>query len=91
MLFYNTKTQEYPRYVGDLQLLGWNIGEPLPENWVEVENNSPAIDVATQTFTEELPELVDGRYVRKYQVRNFLPEELVELRQELTDEENPYA
>lgn len=91
MLFYNTKTKEYPRYVADLEELGWSVGQLLPENWVEVEDNAPILDIPNQTFTELLPELVDGKYVRKYQVRDLTPEELAELRPEIPDEENPYV
>lgn len=91
MLFYNIQTQEYPRYQGDLQLLGWEVGNLLPENWVEVENNDPIYDPKTQIFTELLPELIDGRYIRKYQVRDLSAEELARMKPGLVEEELPYA
>lgn len=91
MIFYNTETKEYPRYQGDLELLGWNAGEPLPENWVQVEDTMPVFDISTQAITEELPELVDGKYVRKYQVRDLSPEELAANNQEVALEDLPYA
>lgn len=91
MLFYNTETKEYPRYSADLEELGWISGQPLPENWVEVEDNSPILDETNQTFTELFPELVDGKYIRKYQVRDLSPEELAELHPALPDDDNPYA
>lgn len=91
MLFYNTETQEYPRYQGDLQLLGWEIGNPLPENWVEVENNDPVYNPKTQTFTESLPELTDGKYIRKYQVRDLTPEEIVKAQGDPLEEDLPFA
>lgn len=91
MLFYNTETQEYPRYQGDLQLLGWEIGNPLPENWVEVENNDPVYNPKTQTFTESLPELIEGKYIRKYQVRDLTPEEIAKGQGDPLEEDLPFA
>jgi hypothetical protein len=37
MLFLNIETQEYPRHQGDLELLGWALGDQLPAGWVEVQ------------------------------------------------------
>lgn len=41
--YYNTETNSYPRYVGDIQLEcpDWNSEMPLPPNWVEVEFTDP--------------------------------------------------
>lgn len=38
-MFLNTETNEFPRYVGDLQLLypEWKEGDILPNPWVSVE------------------------------------------------------
>lgn len=91
MLFYNIETQEYPRYQGDLELLGWEVGNPLPENWVEVENNDPVYDSTTQKFIELLPEVIDGKYKRKYQVQDLSAEELEQMKPLPAEEELPYA
>jgi hypothetical protein len=40
-IYFNTITNEYPRYIGDLELLGWSVGNDLPEGWVEVEYTEP--------------------------------------------------
>jgi hypothetical protein len=34
--YLNIVTKEYPRHDGDLELLGWEVGQPLPSDWVEV-------------------------------------------------------
>lgn len=77
MIFYNTETKEYPRHIGDLELLGWQVGEPLPENWVEVEPTDPPITSNNQIyFPSPLPELIDGGYKVAWNTRFLTEEEL---------------
>ncbi len=65
--FYNTETKEYPRYAGDLFLLGWSQGSPLPEGWVEVfVEDEPTVDYG-HNFRLLPPELDDsGHWVARY-------------------------
>jgi hypothetical protein len=55
VIYYNTVTNEYPRYQGDLELLGWKVGEPLPENWVEVVFVDMPQLLENQTVEQLLP------------------------------------
>ena len=59
-IYLNTQTKEYPRHNGDLELLGWKVGQALPENWVEVEYQEPPMVDEDTWCGETLPTLVDG-------------------------------
>jgi hypothetical protein len=75
-IFLNVNTSEYPRFVGDLELLGWQNGEPLPEGWVEViQDPIPEIE-NTQTYIENLPQLIDGVWKITWTVRDLTEEEV---------------
>lgn len=80
MIYYNTKTEEYPRHDGDLELLGWKVGQPLPENWVEVEYCEPRQLESGETYSaSELPELVDGVWKTAWNYRPLTKEELKQI------------
>lgn len=75
IVYMNIVTMEYPRHIGDLQLLGWEQGEPLPENWVEVhQDNIPVIEKG-QTYQLQEPQLIDGVWRAIYEVREMTEEE----------------
>jgi hypothetical protein len=74
-IYLNTQTQEYPRFIGDLQLLGWVVGEPLPENWVEVTSINPPTITNNQIATEEFPVNIDGTWSMSWVVRELTEEE----------------
>jgi len=77
MIYLNTETNEYPRHDGDLELLGWSVGEPLPENWVVVEyTEPPEIDEET-TYWEVPPTLVNGVWKITYATRALTEKELL--------------
>jgi hypothetical protein len=77
MAYYlNIETNEYPRHDGDLQLLGWTKGTPLPENWVEVENTEQPVISDLEFCVEEFPTQVDGIWKRTWAVRNLTSDEL---------------
>jgi hypothetical protein len=79
MIYYNTVTNEYPRYQGDLELLGWNAGEPLPENWVEVEFVDMPQLLENQTVEELLPaQGEDGIWRMQWAEPTFLTQEQVD-------------
>jgi hypothetical protein len=79
MHFYNTETQEYPRYQGDLELLGWVFGTPLPENWVEVaETPTPEFSWDETLEYGEPTQTPDGNWETNWVVRKLTQEELLE-------------
>ena len=86
MNFLNTATQEYPRHQGDLELLGWNAGEPLPQDWVEVlPSERPTVE-SNQEAVELAPELVEGVWTQRWSVVELTEEEIArrkELREEM--------
>jgi hypothetical protein len=59
-LYLNIKTLEYPRYDGDLALLGWSPNQPLPENWVEVVYTEPPTVDSNTSYVQEFPVLIDN-------------------------------
>jgi hypothetical protein len=82
MIFYNIESNEYPRHQGDLELLGWKVGDPLPENWVEVEYVAPKeLDVLEICSPAPLPVLIDGVWKTAWNYR-FLTEEEIAIVEE---------
>ena len=75
-LYLNINTKEYPRYNGDLELLGWSEGNPLPEGWVQVtETELPTVE-SNETFSEAEPQEVNGVWTRTWNIRKLTEEEL---------------
>ena len=74
--YFNIETNEYPRHIGDLQLLGWSVGLPLPSGWVEVEDTVPPSISSTQVCYETLPVNISGTWKRNWEVREATEEEL---------------
>jgi len=75
---YISPDNEYPRYPGDIQIVspGWEVGDPLPEGWVFVEETPiPEIEEG-QTFYAGEPEEVDGTWRHTWVVRDLSEEEL---------------
>lgn len=75
--YLNTETKEYPRHQGDLELLGWSVGEPLPEYWVEVEEVSAPETSEGEVTVELEPKLVDGIWIQQWEVHVLTDEELL--------------
>lgn len=77
MLFLNTQTGEYPRHIGDLEILGWKQGEPLPENWVEVDYAESLPNVGENELYYEIePVLENGRYKQTFAIRPMTEDEI---------------
>jgi len=76
MKFFNTVTNEYPRYQGDLELLGWQLGQPLPENWVEVVYTDMPEITENKKVYEILPQNIDGIWTQSWQVDDLTAEEI---------------
>lgn len=81
MYYYNTETDEYPRYQGDLELLGWVFGTPLPEGWVEVNDTEQPVPSSTEIVEIGHPvETSAGSWEMAWVVRELTAEELLERR-----------
>jgi hypothetical protein len=78
MAYLNTETGEYPRFDGDLELLGWVKEEPLPENWVSVEEIAmPEFNSFSEVAVEDAPiQNESGNWEQKWVVRNMNSEEV---------------
>jgi hypothetical protein len=68
MRFYNTVTNEYPRYQGDLELLGWIPGNPLPENWVNVIDGDMPEVPENKIILEDLPKEINGVWTQSWKI-----------------------
>jgi hypothetical protein len=78
MRFYNTETNEYPLYIGDLEATGWDSSKPLPEGYVEVsDSQSPEVQ-ENQKVIELTPELIDGVYFQNFSVIEMTVAEIQE-------------
>ena len=70
---------EYPRHYGDIMLdvPGWQLGDDLPEGWVEVAfAAAPEVDNAVEVAEEATPALVDGVMTQQWAIRALTAEEL---------------
>lgn len=68
---------EYPRHIGDVQLVqpNYQYGDVLPEGWVEVVlTEIPEYDSLTQTFEELLPIEIDGVMTQQWIVKPLTEE-----------------
>lgn len=78
MSVYINDLGEYPRYMGDVQLVlpEWQPGDALPAGWSEVvEVLGPSVD-ETQTYYEVAPIQVDGVWTQQWEVRPLTEEEI---------------
>lgn len=72
-------TKEYPKHEGDIRLDHPEIGEQFecPPTYALVsEEPEPLFDCKTQTCKELYPELVDGRWIRRYEIINLTAQEI---------------
>lgn len=76
MAYLNTATSEYPRHIGDLMLLGWSEGEPLPEGWVEVFETPAPVAEAGWVVYENTPKKTKDGYVQDWATRELTPAEV---------------
>jgi hypothetical protein len=67
-IFINELTGEYPRFVGDLQLLDptWSETDPLAEGWADVEADDPP-EEWLNNWIEIAPIKVDGKWKRAFE------------------------
>lgn len=77
MPYFNTITGEYPRHIGDLELLGWSVGDPLPEGWVEFEyDEAPALPAGKSYSYLPPVEDSDGSWRSHFSISDLSQEEL---------------
>jgi hypothetical protein len=76
-IYLNTVTGEYPRHDGDLELLGWNPGEPLPENWVNVIETEEPLPGTNEVVEFQPAVLLDGVWYTDWLVRPMTEEERI--------------
>lgn len=75
-VYLNTVTGEYPRHSGDLELLGWETGQPLPADWVEVEYVEPPEATETTISEQAAPtQGTDGVWRMSWVVRDLTADE----------------
>ena len=75
---YISPENEYPRFIGDIQLEHPNFaaGDELPEGWVQVkESDAPKLG-ENQILYEDFPVEVDGVMTQNWQVRDMTVEEI---------------
>ena len=77
-VYYNTVTQEYPRYEGDIKLLdpAWEPGKSLPENWVAIDEEMSITCDVGYVIEEKLPVLEGGIWKRTFVTREETQEEI---------------
>lgn len=75
-IYYNTETNEYPRHDGDLELLGWSTGAPLPAGWAIVHPTAPPAVSGDEIAYEVLPQLVDSQWLQSWDTREMTLKEI---------------
>lgn len=77
-MIYISPENNYPRYIGDIQLdvPSWKIGDPLPEGWREV-SEAPKPEHADGFIAyEDTPVEIDGVMTQNWVVRELTLEEI---------------
>ena len=69
---------DYPRHYGDIQLAhsGWQLGDALPEAWVEVADTPLPTIADDEIIFEGTPAEVDGVMAQTWEVRKMTAEEI---------------
>jgi len=77
MLYINSKN-EYPRHIGDIQLVkaGFKEGDALPKGWTKVEESERPTAETDKVTVEGFPAEVDGVMTQSWTVRDLTQAEL---------------
>jgi len=77
-MIYISPNNEYPRHYGDIQAENpnWELGNDLPEGWVQVAEAERPEPQADKVIFEDFPVDVDGVMTQNWQVRDMTPEEI---------------
>ena len=79
--YINTKTLEFPRYVGDViaDSPSWASGLPLPDGWAELHIDEPPTTSGTQTALYGTPTLDGEIYRVGFVIKELTDSELAKL------------
>jgi|688.fasta_scaffold1033589_2 hypothetical protein len=76
-MFINKITKEYPRFIGDIQILHPEATlENLPEDWILVATTPKPEYQEGKAIYEIAPEEINGYWTQQWNVRDFNAEEL---------------
>lgn len=93
--YINTNTNEYPLYTGDMQLIFPDFDDVnIPEGYALVPHLDAPTCTATQRIKELLPILVDGVWVKQFEIVDLTPEEILvreQMELEYKNSQNPPA
>jgi len=78
MTIYINPNGEYPRFYGDIQAENpnWNLGDSLPEGWIQVEDNPMPMPEYGKVVDEGFPIESEGTYSRNWIIRDMTAEEI---------------
>lgn len=77
-MYYISPNNEYPRHMGDIQIEhpSWNLGDPLPSGWIQVEDAPIPTATASELVYEDFPVEKNGAFVRNWKIRPLTAEEI---------------
>ena len=79
-MFINENTKEYPRFIGDLQLLHpGTTTDTLPDGWALVEETSMPEPQSGKGVFEAEPKQINGVWKQQWETRDLTPVELVKI------------
>lgn len=78
MSLFISPNNEYPRHIGDIQLLNpnWNPGQDLPEGWTSVEYTEAPETSGIAIAFEVFPKEIDGVWYQSWDTRDLTQQEL---------------
>jgi hypothetical protein len=79
MLIFIDPQNNYPRFIGDINLQhpNWSVGDQLPDGWTHVEETTPPEPQSNEVVEEQFPELIDGNYKQNWALRAKTEQELL--------------
>jgi hypothetical protein len=79
-MFINKITKEYPRFIGDLQLLHPNVTlDNLPDDWALVEETSMPETQSGKGVFEAKPKEINGVWKQQWATRDLTTEEIAKI------------
>jgi hypothetical protein len=79
MVYLNTLNNEYPLYIGDLNLLGIEENN-IPENFFLVEDSEMPETTQNQTVVEVFPKSIDGIWKKQWEIKNLSEKDIEQLK-----------
>jgi len=77
-IYYNVATDEYPLFIGDVQLIdvSWDEDRELPENIKYVFETDRPEEIDGKHIIELKPEFIGGQWKQKFGYRDLTQEEI---------------